>query len=66
MPLAAHGVFQGDVLDIRAAWGDPDGKHALMAVQEQATVTDAASALRLGESVAHKLQVAVQAIQAKT
>ena len=66
MPLAAHGVFQGDVLDIRAAWGDPDGKHALVAVQEQATVTDAASALRLGESVAHKLQVAVQAIQAKT
>ena len=66
MPLAAHGVFQGDVLEIRAAWGDPEGRHDLVQVQEQATVTDAASALHLGESVAHKLQVAVQAIQAKT
>jgi len=64
MPLAAHGVFQGDVLDIRAAWGDPEGQHALVTAHEQGVVTDAASALRLGESVARRLQIAVQAIQA--
>jgi hypothetical protein len=33
---------------------------------DHATVTDTASAVRLGESVARQLQVAVQAAQAKS
>ena len=61
MPLAAHASFRGDVLSIRAAWGDPDGVLPLAQVSGQATVTDTAGALRLGESVARQLQVAVQA-----
>lgn len=65
MPLAAHATFSGDVLSMRAAWGDPEGVQSLAQVAEQATVTDTASALRLGESVARQLQAAVQAVQAK-
>jgi hydroxymethylbilane synthase len=65
MPLAAHATFSGDVLSMRAAWGDPDGVHSMALASEQAQVTDTASALRLGESVARQLQAAVQAAQAK-
>ena len=61
MPLAAHATFSGDVLDKRAAWGDPEGVQALVHATDKATVTDTASALRLGESVARQLQAAVQA-----
>ena len=61
MPLAAHATFRGDVLDMRAAWGDPEGVQALVHAIDKATVTDTASALRLGESVARQLQAAVQA-----
>jgi len=50
---------------MRAAWGDPEGVQSLAQVAEQATVTDTASALRLGEAVARQLQAAVQAVQAK-
>ncbi|NVO07683.1 MAG: hydroxymethylbilane synthase [Rhodoferax sp.] len=60
MPLAAHAVFNGDVLEIRAAWGDPEGVLSLAQVQDKATVTDTASAVRLGEAVARQLQAAVQ------
>ena len=66
MPLAAHATFSGDVLSMRAAWGDPEGVQALAHVADQASVTDTASALRLGESVARQLQAAVQAVQAKS
>ncbi len=61
MPLAAHAVFSGDVLAMRAAWGDPEGLQALVQASAQASVTDTASAVRLGESVASQLQASVQA-----
>ena len=60
MPLAAHATFSGDTLTIHAAWGDPDGKHALVNTQAAATVTDTAAAVSLGERVAHALQAAVR------
>jgi hydroxymethylbilane synthase len=65
MPLAAHAVFDGEVLAMRAAWGDPEGQQQLVRVADQASVTDTASAVRLGESVARQLQAAVQAASAK-
>ena len=61
MPLAAHAVFHGEVLAMRAAWGDPEGLQALVQASAQASVTDTASAVRLGESVASQLQASVQA-----
>ena len=63
MPLAAHAVFSGNVLTMRAAWGDPEGVQAMALAADQATVTDTASAVRLGESVARQLQAAVRAAQ---
>ena len=65
MPLAAHAVFSGDVLEIRAAWGDPEGQQSLVHAQDKAAVTDTGSAVRLGEAVARQLQAAVQAANAK-
>ena len=61
MPLAAHAVFHGEVLAMRAAWGDPEGLQALVQASAQASVTDTASAVRLGESVARQLQACVHA-----
>ncbi len=66
MPLAAHATFSGDVLSMRAAWGDPEGVQSMALANDQATVIDTASAVALGESVARQLQVAVQAAQAKS
>jgi len=60
MPLAAHATFSGETLTIDAAWGDPDGKHALVTTQAAATVTDTPAAVALGERVAHALQTAVR------
>ncbi len=65
MPLAAHATFNGDVLSMRAAWGDPDGALPLAQVADQSAVTDTASAVLLGESVARQLQAAVQAAHTK-
>lgn len=61
MPLAAHAVFQGDVLHMRAAWGDPEGQQSLAQVADSATVHETADAVRLGEQVARQLQAAVAA-----
>ena len=33
MPLAAHATFSGEYLQLRAAWGDPDGCGALVRAQ---------------------------------
>ena len=65
MPLAAHATFRADVLEIRAAWGDPEGVLPLVQVSDHASVTDTASAMGLGESVARQLQAAVQTAHAK-
>jgi hydroxymethylbilane synthase len=66
MPLAAHATFAGDTLTLLAAWGDPDGVKSMARASDNAPVTDTASAVRLGESVAHQLQLAVQAAQAQS
>jgi hydroxymethylbilane synthase len=60
MPLAAYATLDGDVLHIRATWGDPEGVLPLVHAQATATVTDTASAVRVGEQVAHQLQDAVR------
>jgi hydroxymethylbilane synthase len=60
MPLAAHATFSGDALTIDAAWGDPDGRHALVTTRATATVTDTAAAVGLGERAAQALKAAVR------
>jgi hydroxymethylbilane synthase len=60
MPLAAYATLDGDVLHIRATWGDPEGVLPLVHAQATATVTDTASAMRVGEQVARQLQDAVR------
>ncbi|MES2950174.1 MAG: hydroxymethylbilane synthase [Pseudomonadota bacterium] len=59
MPLAAYATLQGDVLNIRAVWGDPEGLLPLVHAQAQGSVRDAASATLLGEQVARQLQAQV-------
>ena len=57
MPLAAHAVFaHGDTLDLRAAWGDPEGRTALVRVQASAPVNSVEAAAALGEQVAAQLR----------
>ena len=60
MPLAAYATLQGDVLSIRAVWGDPEGVLHLVHAQAQGTVIDAPAATALGERVAHQLQAQVR------
>ena len=61
MPLAAHATFAGDVLQLHAAWGDPEGVNPLVHISGHATVADVAAAVLLGERVARELQAAVAA-----
>ncbi len=61
MPLAAYATFAGNVLHIRAAWGDPEGVMPLVHAEAQAPVLDARAAVVLGERVARLLQDAVSA-----
>ena len=61
MPLAAYATFAGDVLTIRATWGDPEGVLPLVHARAQGVVTDAHAAVQLGEGVAQQLQAAVNA-----
>jgi len=57
MPLAAHARFTSDhILDLRAAWGDPDGQADLVQVQATAPVTDLEQAAALGLKVAAQLR----------
>ena len=65
MPLAAHAVFFGNVLNIRAAWGDPQGLQPLVQTQLSATVRDTNEAVQLGEKVAAALRVSVEAATRK-
>ena len=59
MPLAAYARLQGGQLHIDAAWGDPDGKIALVRAHAAAPVADRAAATALGEQVAAMLQAGV-------
>ena len=59
MPLAAYATLDGNVLSIRAVWGDPEGLVPLVHAQAQGTVLNAAAATQLGEAVARQLQSSV-------
>jgi len=61
MPLAAFATFSAETLTIDAAWGDPDGTHALVRVCASASVTDMAAANALGARVAADLRAQVVA-----
>jgi hydroxymethylbilane synthase len=59
MPLAAHARWQPDgALRVDAAWGDPEGRAALVRVQAEATVADLAQAGTVGEHAAALLRQA--------
>jgi hydroxymethylbilane synthase len=59
MPLAAYATLQGNQLQIDAAWGDPEGRVALVHAQASAAVQDIAAATTLGEQVAADLKAGV-------
>lgn len=59
MPLSAFATLQGNVMDVRAAWGDPDGIKALVLADGQDVVADVAAADALGTRVAGALQARV-------
>jgi hydroxymethylbilane synthase len=61
MPLAAYATLDQGMLVLDAAWGDIEGKLALVRVRQQASVTDLAGAAALGEQVAQALQAQVLA-----
>ena len=59
MPLAAYAHWQAEgaaVLQLDAAWGDPDGMHPLVRVSQQAVVQDLQQAEALGQTVANALR----------
>lgn len=56
MPLAAHATFAGEYLQLQAAWGDPEGRVALVRARSAAAVADLAAADALGTAVAARLR----------
>ena len=56
MPLAAHAVLEGNVLALRAAWGEPEGDGTLVRSSAQTSTLDLVSAERLGLQVAAELR----------
>jgi len=56
MPLAAHATLQGEVLQLQAAWGDPDRPGALVRAQTSGTVGSLEEAAALGTEVAARLR----------
>jgi hydroxymethylbilane synthase len=56
MPLAAFAVWHGPILHLRAAWGEPGGKPALLRTEAEASVSTQAQARALGNQVAHSLR----------
>jgi hydroxymethylbilane synthase len=58
MPLAAHATFSGEYLQLRAAWGNPEGARTLVRAQSAAPVADLAQAVQLGAEVAARLRAA--------
>jgi len=59
MPLAAYATLDGDLLNIRATWGDPEGRMPLVCAQAQGVVRDVGAATQMGEQVARQLQAGV-------
>jgi hydroxymethylbilane synthase len=56
MPLAAHAVFDGEYLQLAAAWGDPDQPAALVRARSAEVVAGVEQAAALGEHVAARLR----------
>ncbi|ALK92829.1 Porphobilinogen deaminase [Limnohabitans sp. 103DPR2] len=56
MPLAAHATLAGDVLSLRAAWGDPEGSTQLVNATLSGAVSSLQDAEALGLQVAHDLK----------
>ena len=56
MPLAAHATLAGDVLSLRAAWGDPEGAVQLVNAAISGAVSSLQDAEDLGLQVAHDLK----------
>ena len=56
MPLAAHATLAGNVLSLRAAWGDPEGSTKLVTAQVSASVAGLQEAEVLGQQVAEDLR----------
>jgi hydroxymethylbilane synthase len=59
MPLAAYATLEGGYLGIKAAWGDPDGRVALVRADAAADSADLVAAERLGTEVAARLKEGV-------
>ncbi|HWI81587.1 MAG TPA: hydroxymethylbilane synthase [Ramlibacter sp.] len=58
MPLAAYATVSGEYLQLRAAWGDPDGAVPLARAQSAAPIADLTRAAELGTGVAGQLRAA--------
>jgi len=58
MPLAAFARYDGEYLQLRAAWGDPEGKAPLVRARSAAVVADLEQAAALGAEVAQRLRAA--------
>jgi hydroxymethylbilane synthase len=61
MPLAAYATWADEAqgqLRLDAAWGDPEGRAAVVRVGEQARVGSLAEAEALGQRVAQALRAA--------
>jgi len=56
MPLAAHAHFEGEYLQLHAAWGDPDRPGLLVRAEGTEVLADLAQAAALGEQVAARLR----------
>jgi hydroxymethylbilane synthase len=56
MPLAAHATLAGDVLSLRAAWGDPEGATQLVNAAISGAVSSLQDAEALGLQVANDLK----------
>jgi hydroxymethylbilane synthase len=58
MPLAAFATFSGECLQLRAAWGEPEGSTTLVRAQSASAAADLAQAAELGVQVAAQLRAA--------
>lgn len=56
MPLAAHAHFDGEYLQLNAAWGDPDRPGVLVRARSADVIADLEQAAALGEQVASRLR----------
>ena len=56
MPLAAHARFDGEYLQLQAAWGDPERAGVLVRARGADVIADAEQAAALGEQVAARLR----------